>query len=149
MVADLIDQPKRRWNAHLIREWFSQEDANNILHIHIPLEDVEDEWQWIHTVDGQYTVKSGYALLVRDAPGATHHYLSDKKFWKFLWALNMAPKWKFFVWRVIHEALGTMVNLQRRRIPGNTFCLLLMSTGRRNHNICTSGLYGGTTLLAM
>ena len=42
---------------------FNREDAENILRIPISLADKEDQYFWLHSRRGQYTVKSGYKWL--------------------------------------------------------------------------------------
>lgn len=117
-VMDIMTT-ERNWNAGLIWKSFTAVDARKILATHIPAADKEDEMIWAHTKTGKYTFKSGYWFLHRQQqPSIGTH----SKFWKALWKSNLLPKWKHFIWRVIHRAIPTKENLRKRGMEGEETC---------------------------
>ncbi|KAG2679988.1 hypothetical protein I3760_11G077300 [Carya illinoinensis] len=59
-VQDLIDGDNRRWHANLVRQIFSDSDADCILKLPLGLMASEDKqiWQW--TKSGNFFVRSAY-----------------------------------------------------------------------------------------
>lgn len=74
---------------------------------------VQDKASWMHTTDGNYTVKSGYNLLQ-----ANHGQASDTpiSLFKSLWKFQLPSKIKHFLWRVLHNAIPVASNLKQRKI---------------------------------
>lgn len=45
-------------------------------------------------------------------------------FWNKIWALNIPPKIKIFVWKMSLDIIATEANLRRHHVPGNPRCIL-------------------------
>ena len=110
--ADLICQ--RRWNRNLVFQTFNTKDADRILSIPISLAGREDSHFWLHGVDGNYSVNSGYKVLMasketkqktnqNDSSTSWEH--QSKKIWKQLWSLKIKHKQKIFLWKCLNNAL--------------------------------------------
>ncbi|KAK9008338.1 hypothetical protein V6N11_075236 [Hibiscus sabdariffa] len=108
-------------------ELFSDEQATQILNMHIPHNDTPDMIVWKAGRSGEYSVRSGYRLLI----GATEGFSSSptnqrdieaKSFFKSLWSLPLPPKIKIFFWRFSNNLIPTLVNLSNQRMNVNTSC---------------------------
>lgn len=96
----------------MIRNLYSREEAQTILAIHIPGEDIEDDIEWSNTKSGHYTAKLGYWFL----NPKSERFEEERKFWKFIWNTDIFPKWKDFICKIMFKSLPTVENLIKRRI---------------------------------
>ncbi|KAK3228382.1 hypothetical protein Dsin_000263 [Dipteronia sinensis] len=75
-------------------------------------------------IQGTYNVKSGYkvavGLKVRDVSSGSSQ---NGGWWKTLWNLIVPPKVKIFLWKVCNEAIISLSNLFRRKVPLNPCCV--------------------------
>lgn len=46
------------------------------------------------------------------------------EWWKFLWNLRIPNKVRIFIWRACQNLIPTSLNLAKRGIPCNDFCLV-------------------------
>ncbi|KAG8496970.1 hypothetical protein CXB51_008189 [Gossypium anomalum] len=67
-VADLIDDNQRQWNMELFRTSFTDHEVEQILSIPLASCALDDRWKWYLEESGEYTVCSGYRLLLRGFP---------------------------------------------------------------------------------
>ncbi|KAJ9159617.1 hypothetical protein P3X46_025114 [Hevea brasiliensis] len=86
-----------------------------------------DSIVWHFDRSGVYSVKSGYRFLVNKARNANaqhpHQSFSiSKDVWKSIWSLDMQPKIKVFMWKVMLNALPSKENLYRRGITLDFNC---------------------------
>jgi ribonuclease HI len=126
-VKDLIDQTSHQWNSQLISQTFIPMEANKILQIPISNDEEEDLICWQGTKDGNYSVRSGYnAQMEWDdtqsglAQGSNH--LEEAHLWKKLWKIDVPPKQLHLLWRIIHKAIPTKINLLTKGILCDTIC---------------------------
>ena len=59
-VKDLFIPGTRMWDNVKVNSLFSTCDAKNILAMHVPQTQEVDRLAWMHTVDGAYSVETGY-----------------------------------------------------------------------------------------
>jgi hypothetical protein len=125
-VNELITAtPAKEWNSNIIDQYFIPSEGTLIKQTPLIREQVDDQFMWPHTKDGNYTVKSGYNLLKHwldsEMPSSanTNH---QSNHWKKLWGLNTIPRHKAFLWRVIQHAIPVKAALAKRGIPCNTLC---------------------------
>jgi hypothetical protein len=89
------------------------------------MEQHDDQLMWPHTKDGEYSVKSGYNLLCQwnnaMLPSSAHLNNQDKA-WKILWSLNIIPRHKVLLWRIIQGAVPVRSELSKRGVPCNILC---------------------------
>jgi hypothetical protein len=125
-VSDLILADSQRWNVELIKEVFSEWEANVIVSIPLPPRQRVDHLFWDDTKNGLFSVKSAYYLHLRHRAAVWTSESSvvgrDKKFWKFLWALSIPPKVKSFLWRACVGILPTNTLMCRRHLRGDGNC---------------------------
>ncbi|XP_021857984.2 uncharacterized protein [Spinacia oleracea] len=117
-VAHLMTT-ERRWNAPLIWRCFQEQEAKLIMATHIPSDCVQDTYQWEYTKNGKYTFKSGYWHIQSKTNAPP---LGTDKFWANMWRSSLLPRWKHFIWKLIHRALPTKTNLCKRGIDIEVTC---------------------------
>ncbi|XP_023873343.1 uncharacterized protein LOC111985934 [Quercus suber] len=109
------------WDREMVEAKFHRSDAEAILHIPLSHRYVPDMIYWLHTKDGEYSVKSGYhiARLIskQDADvGESSREVTGSLSWAKLWKLKIPNKIRVFGWRACLDILPTRVNLARRKI---------------------------------
>uniref|UniRef100_A0A803NT49 Reverse transcriptase zinc-binding domain-containing protein n=1 Tax=Cannabis sativa TaxID=3483 RepID=A0A803NT49_CANSA len=111
------------WKLEALKERLNVEDIHWILGIQTMRGYGEDELIWNYTVDGEYTVASGYTMMQIEKKGAE---TSDKsilrKWWKEVWHSNLTPKMKNFVWRVCHSWVPSKSELVKKGIKMDIIC---------------------------
>ncbi|KAM1587593.1 hypothetical protein ACFX10_026729 [Malus domestica] len=97
MVCDLIDPVSNSWKANSILAGFHREDADTILSIPLSHFGCEDRLMWHHSVNGVYSVKSGYGIamelmengaLGKKGLGAPSEPMQLNKIWSRIWRLQ-------------------------------------------------------------
>jgi hypothetical protein len=132
-VSDIIlNTPTKGWNSSLIDQNFFQFEGNIIKQTPLIMEPVEDQLMWPHTIDGNYSVKSGYHLLkhwLESVSPSSANSNNQKNHWKTLWNLKTIPRHKVLLWRIIQNTIPVKVALDvyRRKKPLNMFlCIVSM-----------------------
>ncbi|OMO91045.1 Endonuclease/exonuclease/phosphatase [Corchorus capsularis] len=127
IVKDLINFERRCWKENVIRAFFNQTDIKTIKKIPIGSEQIDDRIIWHFTRDGNYSVKSGYKLLLSktssiDDNGQSSSGVQQAGYWRKIWNLNVAPKIQNFIWRACKNVIPTKENLFKRRCGLNPDC---------------------------
>ncbi|CAN6722681.1 unnamed protein product [Malus baccata var. baccata] len=131
MVCDLIEPASNSWKDNRIFAGFHREDAETILSIPLSHFGCEDKLMWHYSVNGVYSVKSGYGIaremmengaLGKKGLGAPSEPTQLKKVWSRIWRLQVPNKIKFFIWRCCNNALAVRRNIQRRHIRVDNVC---------------------------
>lgn len=111
-VREYFRSNTKQWDVNKVQQTFHEVDAECILKTRIPQNQVQDRVAWMHTVDGCYTVKSGYHFWYeRHFNGMTE---GNSNGWKRLWRLQVPHKMKYFIWRVCKNTIPVK-NLLRGR----------------------------------
>ncbi|CAN1763333.1 Putative ribonuclease H protein At1g65750, partial [Linum perenne] len=123
-VSDYILNPQRIWNTQKLRTVFHESVVRQILLIPLGPEGYSDRFIWHYESSGKFTVKTCYRQL-RSMTSSTNQPIDEsaKKFWKWLWKLDLPPKLCFFLWRICRNALPTKGNLVKRRCALSATCL--------------------------
>ncbi|XP_048490024.1 uncharacterized protein LOC125491986 [Beta vulgaris subsp. vulgaris] len=112
---------QKTWNPDLIWKMFMPESSIRIHTTYIPQENLQDYFAWSESKHGAFRVKDAYAFLLGQRGNLeTSH--TKRKFWSKLWASDLRPKWKIFIWRLLQKALATNCNLAKRNIPVSVNC---------------------------
>ena len=94
-------------------------EAKLIKSIPINFTDAEDKLCGPSNVDGVYSVKAGYRLLVEKELSSnvgTSNVSHSKNTWKGLWKLRIPNRTKTLMWRANLDAFPTRVNLVKRKV---------------------------------
>ncbi|OMO96399.1 reverse transcriptase [Corchorus capsularis] len=83
------------WDEDLLSELFEDEDVYRILCIPLHFSST-DRLIWNHSVDGHYTVRSGYHVVRRILGKEVAEVGARSVMWRLIWGANVVPKVKFF-----------------------------------------------------
>lgn len=128
-VSDLLLPDRKEWNEHLVRELFSELDADDILHIKILRWDGNDFLAWNWTTNGLFTVRSAYKLrrqedfiINRDKKGGSSSSVQVHNGWLKLWSAKVPGKVKIHLWRICLQSIAVGDELKRRKIKDLVSC---------------------------
>ncbi|XP_071722621.1 uncharacterized protein [Rutidosis leptorrhynchoides] len=100
-VKDLINEDATTWDATMIRGNFCDIDANRILRIHLPRVNCQDRLVRTETMNGYYSVKTGYRLAVQYIGPSLA--IEESMMWRQIWRMHIPPKYREFLWRACKE----------------------------------------------
>ncbi|CAN1153936.1 Putative ribonuclease H protein At1g65750 [Linum perenne] len=115
-VHELLTPDKGQWDVNRLRQVFNEDDIKAITSIpRTGGQDRSDVIIWPYSNNGQYTVRSGYRVLMEQVTNSSHlHVLGD---WQKLWGLQLPPRMRVMAWRLAREVVPTRDALQGRHIP--------------------------------
>ncbi|CAN1292582.1 hypothetical protein LINPERPRIM_LOCUS21643 [Linum perenne] len=111
----------------MIQALFVERDAEAILKLQPPREEVEDRVVWNLSKDGQYSVKGAYSLAGDLAGG--NGFLHVEGEWRKLWRLELPPRMKHHLWRAARGVLPTRGALNARGVVMEDRCGLCNAEG--------------------
>lgn len=96
-VSSLIDGD-HKWNESLIKEHFTQDDAEHILKIMLPKSPRPDRLIWAYDKHGNYSVTSGYLIaLTLKFPNWPSTSRKSPSEWHEIWKLDLPEKVKILM----------------------------------------------------
>jgi ribonuclease HI len=119
-VNQLLYPNEKAWDCNKIRSIFPPYVANSILAVPLFDDVVEDQLVWDDDMHGNYTVKSGYNLLLQTPLEAVTRQGNED--WKWLWKIQAPPKTKHLLWRICKGCLPTRTRLQERHVQCPVSC---------------------------
>ncbi|GLT27463.1 hypothetical protein SLA2020_024590 [Shorea laevis] len=123
-VSDLIDEASGCWMEVAVRHFFRAKDAEVILHIPLSRSCTIDRLIWPSTNTGKFSVKLAYRYAWQLIFGSEHHDHDQVLLpvWNAIWFLNVPPKIKHVLWRLIWEILPSRDILLSRGIDVELGC---------------------------
>lgn len=122
LVAELINGDNQ-WKEELIYQHFGKEDADAIVQIPLPRKQNDDKLIWHYDQRGQYLVKSGYQVALKqkhpDLPSCSNSHSSH---WNSIWKMAVPEKVKIFLWRAAKDLLPTAENLWKKKVVQEATC---------------------------
>ncbi|KAK2388665.1 Ribonuclease H superfamily protein [Trifolium repens] len=114
-VIDLMLPNEKKWDKEKIESLFFPDVVNQILDI--PLFDMveEDKLVWNDNTHGQYSVKSGYNVLLESIGKGVMPTSQGQ--WSNIWKIQAPPKAKHLLWRICKGCIPTWSRLQARCVP--------------------------------
>ncbi|MBA0635604.1 hypothetical protein Godav_021843, partial [Gossypium davidsonii] len=115
-VNQLIDADSCTWDRTLLLKIVDENTADRILAIPISVSRPEDRVVWKHEGSGEYTVKSGYRVLIAAHLQSTaympaiHEVYID--FYKDLWSLSIPDKIKIHIWRLVNNLVWASLSIK-------------------------------------
>ncbi|KAL4302611.1 hypothetical protein GQ457_10G021430 [Hibiscus cannabinus] len=126
LVSDLVDPLLNTWKEDIVLSIFPPAIAQCILCIQLPISAKPDFIVWRGDNTGEYSVKSGYKMLVNSNQHvfqASQHVASTtKSFYDSLWNSAIPSKTKITVWRFARNFLPTRSNLSSRHLVNDYSC---------------------------
>ena len=104
----MIDKENRCWIADVVDNNFMPREAKLIKSIPISIFEANDKLCWPSNMDGIYSVKAEYRLLVNVElipPVDSAILPQTKNTWKALWKLKIPNRTKTLLWRATKDAL--------------------------------------------
>ena len=129
-VSDMIDPNLGTWDRELVNDIFWEEDAKHILSIPIR-PDMEDTIAWHFDPKGTFSVKSAYHVLEENKQRNQEKQRGESSKapiqvgvldWRKIWAVDLMPKVKHFLWRLTTNSLPWRKNIKRRGMQLDTIC---------------------------
>ncbi|GKV18960.1 hypothetical protein SLEP1_g29268 [Rubroshorea leprosula] len=74
-----------------------------------------DKWEWIHSIEGHYSTKTAYLMLVKQ-----RREPEEAKLFKRIWSKILPSKVAAFNWKVILDRIPKKINLLKRGIVKDT-----------------------------
>lgn len=119
-MCELFLPDEKQWDSNKVHNLFSNCDAEAILAIPIPKAQVIDHIAWICTVDGNYSVKSGYNYWYKRHSEC--RWDSPSKGWSKLWKLEVPHKVRLFLWRLCRNNIPVRNVLKGRGVRITIMC---------------------------
>ncbi|KAL4352687.1 hypothetical protein GQ457_06G008940 [Hibiscus cannabinus] len=126
LVSDLVDPLLNTWKEDIVLSIFPPAIAQCILCVQLPISAKPDFIVWRGDNTGEYSVKSGYKMLVNSNQHvfqASQHVASTtRSFYDSLWNSAIPSKTKITVWRFARNFLPTRSNLSSRHLVNDSSC---------------------------
>ena len=127
-VSELIDWSAKIWDRQLLDLKFHHEDADAISQIPLSCRQTNDALFWLHSIEGEYSVITGYHLARElknemDVHGESSSSVGHSMVWGKLRKLHIPNKVRIFAWCACHDILPTRVKLHKDSLLDDT-CLL-------------------------
>ncbi|GAU48572.1 hypothetical protein TSUD_137570 [Trifolium subterraneum] len=122
MVKDIMNSETQEWNDQVINEIFLPQEAQKIYQLPMIDRSQPDTLTWAYTMDGNYTVKTGYQAIIewegeKQQDRACSSNI-DYEHWNMLWKLKVPPKQSHLIWRILNGALPLKANLLKKDSKG-------------------------------
>ena len=125
-VKDLIVDQGREWNLELLRSLFPEEVVSSISQIRLGACNTKDCFACDYSLDGQYSVKSGYWVqmqVIRQERGIREVLQpSLSPIYHQIWSSDNPPKIQHFLWRCVSNCLSVAGNLYHRHLARDGAC---------------------------
>ncbi|CAN0911700.1 Putative ribonuclease H protein At1g65750 [Linum grandiflorum] len=113
------------WNQAALRQVFTSSSVTAILSIPLASAAQDDCPIWHPVVSGNYTTSSGYELLAMAAPTLSDKALASPigpSVWRSIWDVQVHPKLRFFLWKLVHRILPTREGLREHHVLVSPEC---------------------------
>jgi ribonuclease HI len=119
-VNELLLQNEKKWDKEKIQSLFHSNVVNRILDIPLFSHIEEDKLIWKDSMHGEYSVKSGYNMLLDVIGQGLHHVRQER--WNHIWKIKAPPKAKHLLWRICRDCVPTRFRLRGRCVPCPLTC---------------------------
>ncbi|KAL8483316.1 hypothetical protein ACS0TY_026124 [Phlomoides rotata] len=120
MVSDLIDHANGTWDVPRLPNLFSEDVIRSVLAIPVGDPLIQDELVWRFSKNGIYSSRPGYVDGTSSEEGADLG--GNTVCWSLIWELDVPPKVRFIMWKLVHGILPTSINLLCRFVDVDPLC---------------------------
>ncbi|XP_057444171.1 uncharacterized protein LOC130736352 [Lotus japonicus] len=125
-VLDLLEENGGRWKRNMVELLCWPPTATTILSIPLPMQPREDCFFWLETINGCYSVKTGYYFIRKkqmeeNASTSSTPSLSHAQ-WTKLWKAEVVPRCRETVWRACLGLLPVKDVLHCRGVVQDPCC---------------------------
>jgi hypothetical protein len=121
-VSDLMIPNRKLWDKEKIETLFPMHIVNCIMETPLLNLVENDKLVWSDSIDGNYSVKSGYKLLMH--ANEKIDMSVQRGNWLSIWKIHAPPKAKHLLWRICRGCLPSRVKLQEKHVPCQISCPL-------------------------
>ena len=121
-VGDLMKEGSREWNMDTVNEVLVRSDAELVAMIPLSRTLIPDKLIWRDSISGTLTVRSSYYEAHKLFKNEDLDRSLRTRAWKIIWMAKVAPKVKYFMWRMLHECLPTRSILKAKGIQMANVC---------------------------
>lgn len=118
----MLCDDRKQWNASLIREIFSPDEAEEILKVNISESSKPNERIWYPSTSRNYTIKSAHLWSQKNMMINNLRIL--RKVWKQVWNSNLHNRHKHLIWKSILNILPTKDRISEVINVEDRMCLL-------------------------
>ena len=111
MTTDVVG-----WNETMLKELMKETDAKLVGKIPLNRANKEDRLIWQDSINGIFSVKSTYYEERRVLKRGEVDRSERDRIWRDIWTAKVAPKIKYFLWKLIKRFLPTRNKLQEKGI---------------------------------
>lgn len=127
-VCDFFKKNEMAWDEHRVRSHFNWEDAELILNTRIAQMGAKDRLAWVHTTDGQYSVKSGYQQWHKNHVGDGE--VQQSQGWNKIWRVAVPHRIKIFLWRFCRNNIAVRMLIRGRGVLVPIGCAMCVGGNR-------------------
>lgn len=121
-TSDYFTTGTRTWDETKVRSDFNNSDAETILAVRIPQNSTIDRLAWVHSNDGQYSVRSGYHYW--HSLHATPEEGQSASGWGKIWRLCIPHKMKVLLWRICRNTVPVRHRLRGKGVRVPITCMM-------------------------
>ncbi|XP_074328182.1 uncharacterized protein LOC141666094 [Apium graveolens] len=118
--SESINIGSDRWLRSLDTFCANASTTRAILNTRIPQNGTRDRIAWVHTTNGQYSVKSAYYQWSQ--AHSVGEEISRSVGWKRLWQLPVPHKIRVFIWRLCRNTIPVRYRLSGKGVPVTISC---------------------------
>lgn len=100
-LSDFFKSNSKTWDETKVRATFNGVDAEALLAVRIPQNGTTYRIVWVHSSNGQYSVKSGYHSWHKQSMSDV--VMQQSEGWAKIWRLCIPHKMKVLLWRFCHN----------------------------------------------
>lgn len=119
-VCDLFVPGEKKWDTTKVNNLFTRCDADAILALPIPSNQVQDRIAWMSTLDGKYSVKSGYKFWYDNYSESVR--VQSNPGWSKIWQLEVPHKLRVFLWRICRNNVPVRNLLRGKGVQTSIIC---------------------------
>ena len=119
-VSHWFEPGTKSWDADRVKAYFHEEDAKAILAVPVPQRDARDRVAWVDSIDGQYSVKTGYKHWLKQHGENINVVQSEG--WKKIWKLELPHKVRVFLWRFCRNNIPVRIRLRSKGVRPPVIC---------------------------